>query len=105
MTTNGNSALGKYFQEYADDPDFIAEGLAIAVLEDALRIMQDSGLTRADLASRMGVSRAHISRLFNAPPNLTLRTIAQLAVALGVKPFMSLDRGEHHGKRGPAKFD
>ena len=99
MTTNVNGVLETYFHKYADDPDFIAEGMAIAILEDALRIMRDRGLTRSELANRMGVSRANISRLFNAPPNLTLRTIAQLAVALKVRPSVCLDSETHPSQR------
>ncbi|MGI8550611.1 MAG: hypothetical protein ACR2PL_07430, partial [Dehalococcoidia bacterium] len=40
----------------------------------------------SQLASSMGVSRAYISRMFGAPPNLTLRSVAQLAIALGMTP-------------------
>ena len=91
MADSVSGALDRYFREYEDDPDFIAEGLAIAVIEDALRIMQSKGLSRSDLANIMGVSKAQVSRTFNAPPNLTLRSIARLAAALGVKPYVSLD--------------
>jgi len=94
MTTESASdVLNRYYSEYEDDPDFMAEGMAIAIVEDALRIMIGKGLNRSNLATTMGVSKAQVSRLFNAPPNLTLRSIARLAVALGVKPFVCLDGG------------
>ena len=84
-------ALETYYTQYEHDPDFIAEGMAIAIVEDALRIMKSKGLIRSDLAALMGVPRAQVSRLLNAPPNLTLRSIARLASALGAKPRLSLE--------------
>lgn len=98
MADSANGALDTYFQQYEDDPDFIAEGMAIVIVEDALRLMQSKGLSRSDMANTLGVSRAQVSRLFNAPPNLTLRSIARLAVALGVKAHVGLDLDVH--KRG-----
>lgn len=83
--------LAKYYEKYEKDPDFIAEGLSIAIIENALRVMKHEGISRADLAREMGVPKSQISRIFNAPPNLTLLTIARIAVALGVEPQALLD--------------
>lgn len=44
--------------------------------------MSQRKLTRADLASRMGVSPGRISQVLSGGENLTLRTLAGLAVAL-----------------------
>jgi plasmid maintenance system antidote protein VapI len=91
MTESSSGALNKYYSKYEHDPEFIAEEMAIKVIEDALQIMQAKGITRSELSNRMGVSRAHISRLFNVPPNLTLHSITRLAAALDVRPHVSLD--------------
>lgn len=91
MTESRNGALNKYYLKYEHDPEFIAEEMAIRIIEDALQIMQAKGISKSELSNRMGVSRAHVSRLFNAPPNLTLHSIARLAVALEVAPHISLD--------------
>jgi transcriptional regulator with XRE-family HTH domain len=45
--------------------------------------MHQRGLTRADLASRMGVSPGRVSQVLSGGENLTLRTLASLATALG----------------------
>jgi transcriptional regulator with XRE-family HTH domain len=51
------------------------------------------GLTRRELASRSGKDETAVSRLFNGPANWTLRTIADLSVALDVKvEFKLVDR-------------
>ena len=83
--------LEQWVREYEHDPEFIADGLAADVIEEALRLLQEGNHTQTWLAGEMGVSRAHVSRLFNAPPNLTLLSIARLGVALGVKPKIFLD--------------
>jgi len=52
--------------------------------------MRDRGLTRADLASRMGVSPGRISQVLSGGENLTLRTLASLATALDARFEMDL---------------
>jgi transcriptional regulator with XRE-family HTH domain len=47
--------------------------------------MRERGLTRADLASRMGVSPGRISQVLSGGENLTLRTLASLAAALDAR--------------------
>lgn len=83
--------LERYTNEYAGDPEFVAEGLAIKVTEEMLECLELKGLNQSWLAERMGVSRAHVSRILNARPNMTLLTIAKIAVALNVKPDVCLD--------------
>jgi len=83
--------LERYAQEYANDPEFVAEGLAIKVTEEMLECLGQKGLSQSWLAEQMGVSRAHVSRILNARPNMTLLTIAKIAVALGIKPDVCLD--------------
>lgn len=76
--------LEQYMEKYEKDPDFLAEGLSIGIIENSLQVMKRNGISRADLAREMGVPKSQISRIFNAPPNLTLLTIARIAVALEV---------------------
>jgi len=78
-------------QDYANDPEFVAEGLAIKVTEEMLACLEQKEYNQSWLAEQMGVSRAHVSRILNARPNMTLLTIAKIAVALGVKPDVCLD--------------
>lgn len=83
--------LARYIEEYANDPDFIAEGLSIKVVEEMLECLEEKGMSQSWLADKMGVSRALVSRILNAPPNMTLLTIAKIAVALGMTPDVSLN--------------
>lgn len=78
--------LAEYYAQYEKDPDFVAEGLALAIIENALHAMERQGITQSQLAAAMGLPKAQVSRIFNAPPNLTLRSIARLALALAIPP-------------------
>jgi transcriptional regulator with XRE-family HTH domain len=47
--------------------------------------LRERGLSRADLASRMGVSPGRVSQILGGGENLTLRTLAALSTALGAR--------------------
>src|SRR5580700_11640978 len=47
--------------------------------------MRERGLTRADLAARMGVSPGRVSQILGGGENLTLRTLAGLRTALDAR--------------------
>jgi transcriptional regulator with XRE-family HTH domain len=47
--------------------------------------MRELGLTRADLAVRMGVSPGRVSQILSGGENLTLRTLAALSTALDAR--------------------
>lgn len=69
-------------EAYARDPGYQAERLSILLTEEIVRLMESEGVSRSELAARMGVSKALISRLLGGAPNMTLRTLASIAVAL-----------------------
>lgn len=96
--SNIDLTLERDAREFANDPEFIAEGLSIKVIEEMLKLMEERGLNQSWLAEKMGVSRAHVSRMLNAPPNMTLLTVAKIAVALGVTPDVSLNVGDKSAK-------
>ena len=94
--------LDKHFAVYEKAPDFLAESLSVAIIENALEVMKQKGVSRADLAREMGVPKSQVSRIFNAPPNLTLLSIARIAVALGVEPQDLLKTDLASKERRPA---
>jgi len=47
--------------------------------------MRERGLTRTDLAARMGVSPGRVSQILGGGENLTLRTLAALSTALDAR--------------------
>ena len=76
--------LDKAVAELTDDPEFVAEGLAMEFAEQIAHTMKNQGVTKAELGRRLGVSRAYTTRILDAPPNLTLLSMAKVALALGL---------------------
>lgn len=76
------------------------EGLILEAQMEIIRSLNDRGLTQADLARKLGVSESYISQMLGlSARNLTLRTIARIAHALGEPAHLSLgsrpDRAAH----------
>lgn len=74
--------LKRYRNEFSHDPDFVAEGLAIRFTSEIARMMVEQGVSRSSLAETLGVSRAYVTKIMNAPPNLTLRSLVSVAMPL-----------------------
>lgn len=59
--------------------------LVLAVSMLIQNAMEKQGMTRADLAERMGVSRGRVTVLLDDADNMTLRTAVRLAMACGLR--------------------
>lgn len=46
--------------------------------------MREQSINQNELAQRMGVSPARLSTMLNTQPNMTLETLAQIELALGI---------------------
>ena len=77
--------------ENEKDRSYVGEGLAVDVVEQVIRILEQRGLNQTWLAGQLGVSRQSVSRIFQAAPNMQLQTLAGLAIALEVKPRILVD--------------
>jgi transcriptional regulator with XRE-family HTH domain len=67
--------------------------------------MREHGLTRADLAARMGVSPGRVSQILGGGENLTLRTLAALSTALDARfgvELSTLKIGDAYASRDTA---
>jgi transcriptional regulator with XRE-family HTH domain len=70
--------------------------------------MRERGLTRADLASRMGVSPGRVSQILGGGENLTLRTLAALSTALDARfdiELSALKGGDTFTSHGTAQAE
>ncbi len=72
------------FMEETESADTIAYDYALEISHLAVSKMQEQGLTKKELAERMGVSPQRLANILNTQPNMTLKTIAQLSLALGI---------------------
>ena len=60
----------------------VEEDLILDVTEAISAVMQEEGISKAQLAKRMGRTKGFITQLLSGGRNLTLRTLAGLADAL-----------------------
>jgi len=77
------------FEQLMESPQFrklyAIEGLVTEAGEFIARLMQEQGVTKAELARRLGKSRAYITQMLSGSANLTVRTLAEVAYALGAE--------------------
>ena len=83
MTKNAEW-LAEQVAKYQDDPEFITYGILDDVTDVLCGEMEAQGMSRADLARKMGVSRAYVTRFLNTPLNTRVETIVRFAQAVGL---------------------
>lgn len=67
--------------------------------------MREHGVSRTDLASRMGVSPGRVSQVLSGGDNLTLRTLAALATALDAEFQVELEPAKAAADRYDVRYD
>ena len=79
--------------EYLKDAEFrrlfAQEDLIMEVTETLCELMEKEGISRKELADRLGKSKGFISQLLNGGRNLTLRTVADILHVLGYKVYLT----------------
>jgi len=68
-----------------DRREFERELLYGEVGETVGALLAELGISQRELADRMGLSESRVSRIIGAAENTTLRTIADLGLALGLR--------------------
>ena len=91
MTTNGTSWLYEALKEPEARRVFEEERLVLIATNAIIEAMQKQTITRAQLADRLGTSRAHITQLLSGSRNMTLRTLADITWALGKRVGVQLE--------------
>ncbi len=94
-----NAAKYDFLAGLEKDAAFIFEGLKIALLEEIVTAMKTKGITRAELARRLGTSRAYITRMLRADVNFTMMKLVQIAQALGTQLKVDFSLRNSNAKR------
>lgn len=68
------------------------EEFILEVTEQICKLMKQQGISRKELAERMGKSKGRISQLLDGEANLTLRTLSDIFTALGHKVVVDFER-------------
>lgn len=83
--------LSTYDELLAEDPAGLRqEELILEATEALARALRTSGLTQSELAARLGKTKGFVSQILGGGKNLTLRTLADVAGALGCKVQIQL---------------
>jgi transcriptional regulator with XRE-family HTH domain len=73
----------QFAKEAESSVDYWAAGPITDFIEDVWRLMEEQKVSRAELARRLGTSRAYVTKLLGGNANFTLQTMAKVAMALG----------------------
>jgi len=87
MTTG----FDEQFAAARQHPAYWSYRTALEFVDGLIEEMDAQGVTRAELARRMGTSRAWISRVLAGENNLTMATAGKLAFALGMRVTVQLE--------------
>jgi transcriptional regulator with XRE-family HTH domain len=71
----------KEFEELSKDPEYIFEGLKTFLAIQLKNLMKRKGISKKELAEKMGVSPAYVSKIFGGD-NISLKVIAKVLAAL-----------------------
>jgi len=67
-----------------EEEDFATEALVFSTQVALQKAMNRKGVGKKELSERLGISPARVSQIFSSNgPNLTLKTIARIAHAIG----------------------
>ncbi len=73
----------KFVERAHASPFYWHEVAVDEFIMDLHRLMEEQHVSRAELARRIGTSRAYITKLLGGDANFTLMTMVKLAMALG----------------------
>lgn len=84
-------ALDALLEQLEDDPVGVAEGLKVDFALALERRRRALKLTNKDLAQRIGASPAYVSKVMGGDCNLTVESIAKLALAVEGRPVLVIE--------------
>ncbi len=87
------SSIEKYrerVRSIENTPEFLLEMVKLAFAEELCRLLEEQGVSRTQLAERLGTSRAYITRILRTDYNLTAETMVKVALALDARVVLNL---------------
>jgi transcriptional regulator with XRE-family HTH domain len=75
------------------------ETLILDATEAIVELLQEQGVSRQELAARLGKSKGFVSQLLSGERNMTLRTLADLAYVLGQRCSLAIRALEEGDQR------
>ena len=79
---------GKDFSN-AEERAFARERLVYNVTEDILVALEDRGVSKKELARRLGKSRSYVTQILSGARNMTLGSLSDICFALNIVPELN----------------
>lgn len=87
----GSDPNAAWNERQSRDPEsrrlYEQERLLVWMTDELAGAIEASGLTRSEVAERLGTSKAHITQALRGERNLTLKSIADIAWATGFRMY------------------
>ena len=83
------------FESEEERNEFRADRIQLDILNEVSQRMEQLGVSRSELASRLKVSKSFVSQLFAVEKPLNLRTLAKLECALEARFRIDFSGREH----------
>lgn len=71
------------YREAESHDDYWIAGAVQGFTEEVCRLMEDAGVSRTELAKRLGTSPAYVTKILRGNANFTMASMVKLARALG----------------------
>jgi len=81
------------------------EEFILEVTEKLVEYLNRGNVSRTELANRLGVTKGYVTQILSGGKNLTLRTIADVAEALGYEPKLKLRKRKQREKLQCVSFE
>ncbi len=79
---------GKEFSN-AEEKAYAREDLVYNVTEDILLLLEDTNISKKELARRLGKSRSFVTQILSGTRNMTLGSLSDICFVLGIKPRLN----------------
>jgi len=83
--------LVQRFREAQTTPEYQFEKIMVDLTEQICEIMQTRGISKDDLACKLGKSRAWVTSMLRGDRRLTLKTITDIFWAFGYKTTIKVE--------------
>lgn len=107
MKKNSKNLLQEIEEIFSEEPSINqkAWGIINDFYHFILSRMEQDGISKADLAKRLGRSRSAISQMFNKSPNLTVKKMVEIADSVGLDlSVIPTELKKEIGKKAEEKY-
>jgi transcriptional regulator with XRE-family HTH domain len=98
--------LERWANQNEANAKLVAQEILITDVTEAIwKAIEETGITKADLAEKMGTTKSHVSQVLNGSRNMTLRTLADICFGLECEPTFHLEQKSQTNKWESIRYD